>query len=119
MFVLQRDELPTPNQGELIHTIAQRVREYDRVESMQEIDEDLRHAYAPLLKVVPAKVSRAAVLEQLQTKLIETEREMLRQADAEAHLGPPYRYKLRQLEFMDKWIRELAAQIKSEEPQPV
>lgn len=112
MFVLQRDELPPANQGELIHKIAERVREYDRIDSLAELDEDQRHSYAPLLKLPPNKVERKAVLDYLQAKLIESEREMLLHADSEARLGPPYRYKVRQLDMLDKWLRDLAVQLK-------
>jgi hypothetical protein len=116
MFVLQRDELPAVNQGALIHQIADRVREYDRIDQSTDIDEDMRHAYAPTLKVAPAKVTREILLEHLQAKLVEAEREMLLHTDAERHLGPPYRFKVRQLEIIDKWIRELG--IKSEQTGP-
>jgi hypothetical protein len=112
MFVLQRDELPAENQGELIHKIAERVREYDRVDSAPDIDEDQRHYYAPLLKLAPNKVDRKGVLAYLQARLLESEREMVQSADSEARLGPPYRYKLRQLDLLDKWLKDLAAQLK-------
>jgi hypothetical protein len=118
MFVLQRDPLPAADQGDLIHRVAERIREYDRIEHAEQIDEDIQHAYGPLLKLAPAKVTREAILEHLQASLVLVEREMLESADADKRLGPPYRYKVRQVEMMEKWLRDLAGQIKSPESKP-
>lgn len=113
MFVLHREELPQPNRGEMIHKIAEKVREYDQIESLDALNDDLQHAYATDLRIQPARVTREAVLAHLQEQLIAVEREMLQQADHEQQLGPPLNYKERQLEQIDKWLGDLKAQLKA------
>jgi hypothetical protein len=111
MFILKRDELTQATQGELIHKIAAKVREYDAVESNPEISEEIQHRYALDLKLPPQKVTRQDVMDFLQQQLVAIEREMLRAADTDAQLGPPYNFKARQLEQMEKWIADLEKQL--------
>ena len=112
MYVLKRDEEAASDQGVLIHQIADRVREYDRIEHLDgELDDDTRHRYGIELKCAPENVTRERVLEILQQQLIDVEREMLLKADHQARLGPPYNYKRRQLDLMDKWLKDLKMQL--------
>ncbi len=111
MFILKRDELASPSQGTLIHRIADKVREYDMVDRTEALDEEMRHRYAIELKILPDKVTRELVLEMIQTDLIALERESLKQADHDTQLGPPYNYKARLLEMMERKVAELAQSI--------
>lgn len=111
-FVLKREELPMPNQGELIHTIAEKVREYDAISSNGALSEDIRYRYAPLLRVPPDKVTNEAVLEYLKNDLMGLERQMVQSGGDEPRLGAPYNYKEKQLEQMVKWLQDLRAQTK-------
>lgn len=112
MYVLKRDELTGPSHGELIHQIAGKVRDYDAVDSMEEIDDAVRHRYAADLRLTPDKVTRQGVVDFLQNELLEIEREVLQKADRDSRLGPPYNYKERQLEQMDKWLNDLNQQLR-------
>ena len=107
MFVLKRDEMPCGDQGEMIHRVADKVREYDRIESLIELEEPTRQHYAPELHVTPAKVEREMVMNLLKLQLIEIEREMVGMNDEESRLGPPYNFKQRQLDQMTRWLNEL------------
>jgi hypothetical protein len=110
-FVLKREEERAANQGEIIHNIAEKVREYDAIESMEELNEDMQHAYAVDLKMQPARVTKQSVLDLLKGQLVAMERDMLRQTDDEQRLGPPYNFKERQLEHLERWLNELRAQL--------
>lgn len=107
MIVLKRDQRPCGDQGEMIHRIADMVREYDRIESLVELEEPTRQRYAAELHVSADRVERGAVLTLLQAQLIELEREMIGQTDEEARLGAPYNFKQRQLDQMSRWLHEL------------
>ncbi len=107
MYILKRDEQAGPSQGSMIHRIADKVREFDQIEKAAVLDDDARHRYAIDLKIPPAKVTREAILEQVQQDLITLEREMLMNADHEARLGAPYNYKARLLEQMERRTADL------------
>ncbi len=104
MYVLKRDEVPPPDQKELIHQIADKIREYDQVEMLSEVNPEMRQRYAREMHLTPDKIERKHVLEHLQAELLEIEREMLRAADHERELGAPYNYKERQLVQMDRML---------------
>lgn len=109
MYVLKRDELPTPSQGTMIHEMAEKVREYDSVDQIEDFSEDQRHRYAIELKVLPEKLTRDMVLDHIKLQLLGVEREMVAASDHEARLGPPYDYKTRLLEQMDRKLAECRA----------
>jgi hypothetical protein len=111
MFVLKRDELPRPDQGEFIQKIAGEIREIDRLEAKQELGEGDRDKYAGVLGMAAEKVTLEAVLGRLKSELVETEREMLAQADLERRLGPPYNFKVTQMERLRKWLGDLHRQL--------
>ncbi|MCE5230330.1 hypothetical protein LLG95_12155 [bacterium] len=111
MYVLKRDELPSESEGALIHRFAEKVREYDSVHDVDDLDEDMRHKYAIEMKILPEKLTREAVLEHLKVSLREQEREMVAQADHDARLGPPYDYKSRLLEQMERKLAETRRQV--------
>ena len=117
MYVLKRDELTPPPQGELIHQVAEEVRQYDQFENKEDISEEDKHRFAPDLRLPPDKVTRQHVLDYLQQQLIDTERTMLRQAEHDSELGQPYNYKERQLEQMDKTLQVVVKQIRGGAPQ--
>lgn len=116
MYVLKRDELPMEQKGEMIHTIAEKVREYDMIETAAELSDEVRDRYASMLRVAPNKVERDGILDYLRNELYEDERKMINSADYEVKLGPPYRFKGRQLEQMNKWLGDLEEQLKSSKP---
>lgn len=107
MFVLKRDRLPPSDKGETVRLIAEKVREYDRIEAEEELSEEVGQRYAPELGVAPETISQKMVLDHLQNELYKAEREMLDQVESEARLGPPYNYKRRQIRQMDRWLSEL------------
>ena len=113
MFVLKRDELPSANEGELIHRIAERVREYDQIKEMEELSDEVKHRYAPDLRMPPDRVTKDMVKDYVRGKLVESEREMLNSSGESMRLGPPYNYKKRQGLRMDKVLAEMAGQLKA------
>lgn len=106
MYILKRDELPSQSQGAMIHLIAEKIREYDTIEQSDELNEDVRHRYAIELKILPEKLTREMVLDHIKLNLLNQEREMVAQSDLEARLGPPYDYKSRLLDQMDRKLAE-------------
>lgn len=111
MFVLKRDELPRPDQGEMIHKISAEIREIDRIKDSGELSRDDQHKYAPSLGLAPENVDKEKVIQYLNHQLLESEREMLQDADRETQLGPPYNYKDTQKERMKKWLGDLHRQL--------
>ena len=111
MYILKRDE-QAAKQGELLHLITAKVREYDAIESEEELDEGVRQRFVTELALAPEKITRTLILEYVQGQLLQIEREMLKEADHETKLGPPYNYKERQLEQMDKWLFDLNQQMR-------
>jgi hypothetical protein len=112
VYVLKRDELPAPNQRETIQAIADKVREYEALKDPEAFNDDVRHRYAPELHLAPDKVTQELVLAHLQKQRLGLEEEMVKVAGQERRLGPPYNYKERQLEQMDKWVQDLSAQLR-------
>lgn len=118
-FVLKRDERPMKTKGVMIHVLDAKIREYATVEAMDELDDETRAKYAAHLKMDTADVTRATVLEHIEEELIELEREMVQAGDESGGLGPPYRFKARQMEMMGRWLKDLAKKMGQETPQPV
>lgn len=106
-YVLKRDELPVESHGALIHVMAEKIREYDAVDQSEDLNEDMRHRYAIELKILPEKLTKEAILDHIKLSLLETEREMVAASDHEARLGPPYDYKTRLLEQMERKLSEV------------
>lgn len=112
MYVLKRDELPSPGQSGLIHQLQAKAEEYITIDQMDGIEEEERNRYAGELKLAAEKISQRVILDLLQCQLVEIERAMVRQVDHEAILGTPYNYKERQLEQMDRWLFDLNQQMR-------
>lgn len=120
MYVLQRDPLPACDMNESIAQMVELVRTYDTVERGGEPDEETKQNWAPQMRLAPAKVTRDGLLGFLRGRILELQRDAAgNQCDGE-RLGPPYRYKMRQLEMMEKRMSELKGQIQlpAGEPQP-
>lgn len=111
MYVLRRDEIPLVQKGEVIHTIAEKVREYDTIKNTDMMNDEVRYRYASILRVAPDKVEKENILDYLRNELYEDERRMVASAEHKVKLGPPYRYKARQLEQMNKWLGDLEEQM--------
>jgi hypothetical protein len=118
MFVLQRDELPVTNHAETTRALVDLALEHDHLDSVTELDEPMRVIYAAKLKLPADKVSRQGALEWIQARMTEAGRELAKSTDGDSHLGPPYRFKLRQFDFIEKRLRDLKAQIKDILPEP-
>jgi hypothetical protein len=112
MCVLKRDKLPSPDEEELIHAIAERVREYDAIETAETITDEIQHRYAPDLKTAPQKITKEVILTFIKSRLMAVEREMVEADDPNQRLGQPYNFKNRQGEQMDKVLADVALQLK-------
>lgn len=106
MYILKRDEMTSQSQGAMIRIIADKIREYDAIDQAGDLNEDVRHRYAIELKILPEKLTREMVLDHIKASLLEQEREMVAQSDHEARLGPPYDYKARLLDQMERKLAE-------------
>jgi hypothetical protein len=113
MYVLKRDELPPKPQGELVHRLGEIARRYELVEGLDELDEETRQAYAGEMHVAAEKLTQKAIQEYLFGVMIQIEREMMQQIDRDTQLGPPYNYKERQGEQMDRVLQDLANQLRA------
>ena len=71
---------------------------------------------APELRMVPEKVTHEMITDLLQKQLLTLEEEMIKNVTHERRLGPPYNYKERQLEQMDKWVQDMTQQIRGAAP---
>lgn len=111
MFVLKREELPVRKQGDIINQLFGIASEYQMVECAPDDDDTLGVHYAPQLHMTPEKITKSLVLDYLQRKLFDLERESVRQADLEVELGPPYNYKERLQEQMEGFISELVQKL--------
>jgi hypothetical protein len=111
MFVLKRDELEAPGQGEMIRRITEKIREYNSIKSMETDHGELLDPYAAVFKIPADQVHREQVLELVQNQLIQIERDMLCQVDRDTRLGPPYNFKSQQADFLDRWMKDLKAQL--------
>lgn len=107
MFVLQRDRIEGTNQGEYVHLIAEKIREYDKIEHLEAMDDEIRHRWAPVLRIKPESVTRELIMQQMQTELVTLEKEMIEGSENEVNLGPPYNYKAKQFKKIKKWVDEL------------
>jgi hypothetical protein len=112
MFVLQRDELPVSNHAETTRALVELALEHDHLDSVTELDEPTRGIYAAKLKLPADKVTRQGVVEWIRARMTDAGRELAKATDGDSHLGPPYRFKLRQLDLIDKCLRDLKVQLK-------
>ena len=113
MFILKRDELPHESQGEMIHRVAALVREYDAVEAMEPLEPQTSLRYQAELRMSEEEITKEHILSAIHDQLLSLEREMIHRSEEDSRLGPPYNYKQRQLEQMDKWLGDLAQQLKA------
>lgn len=112
-YVLKRDELPAKPLGEMIHILTEHGREYQNIEGLDDIDDEIRARYATVMHLSPEKVTQNLIMDYLQGLLAQDEREMLAQVDRDSQLGPPYNYKERQFEQIDKFLTDLSHQLKA------
>lgn len=112
-YVLKRDETPAKPMGEMVHRIGEYARQYETVEGLDALDDELRQKYADAMHMPAEKVTQKAILDHLQGLMVAAEREMLQQIDRDVQLGPPYNYKERQAEQMDRVMGDLANQLRA------
>lgn len=114
MFVLKREEESRPNEESSIRLIAQKGAEFLAIEQQDPLTDETREQYAQHLGIPAEKVDRQLVLDSLERELLELEREMLESASEHKKLSAPYNYKARQLDQMNRWVRDLRKQLQSE-----
>lgn len=112
-YVLKRDEAPAKPMGELVHRIGEYARQYETIEGLDALDDETKQKYADTLHLSADKVTQKVILDQLQALMVQAEREMLGQIDRDVQLGPPYNYKERQAEQMDRVMSDLANQLRA------